>query len=190
MYAEIGKRLNLTGREVRFLSPDELINILNKNADFPPKEEIYSRMESFVLTRHDQDIQLLTGKKAEEVVQRELITFISNNEKVLKGTSASPGKVTGKAKIVLGIQDEHKIESGDVLVARQTTPDLLGAMKKSVAIITDEGGLLCHAAIVSRELKLPCIVGIKNATKILKDGDLVEVDANKGIVKILKEFKQ
>ncbi|MDP2684802.1 MAG: PEP-utilizing enzyme [bacterium] len=75
---------------------------------------------------------------------------------------------------------------GDILVARQTTPDLLGAMKKSIAIITEEGGLLCHAAIVSRELKLPCIVGVKKATSKLKDGTKVDVDANNGIVKILK----
>jgi pyruvate,water dikinase len=66
-----------------------------------------------------------------------------------------------------------------------TQPEFLPAMKKAVAIITDEGGLTCHAAIVARELKRPCIIGTKNATKILRDGDYVEVDANNGIIKIL-----
>ncbi len=67
-----------------------------------------------------------------------------------------------------------------------TTPDFIPAMKKASAIITDEGGITCHAAIVSRELKKPCIIGTTNATKILRNGDSVEVDANNGIVKILE----
>jgi phosphoenolpyruvate synthase/pyruvate phosphate dikinase len=67
-----------------------------------------------------------------------------------------------------------------------TTPDFLSAMKKASAIITDEGGIICHASIIAREMKKPCIIGTKIATKILKDGDLVEVDANKGLVKILR----
>ena len=67
-----------------------------------------------------------------------------------------------------------------------TIPDFLPAMKKAVAFVTDEGGILCHAAIVAREFKKPCIVGTKFATKILKDGDYVEVDANNGVVRLLE----
>lgn len=67
-----------------------------------------------------------------------------------------------------------------------TLPDLLPAMKKASAFVTDEGGVMCHAAIIARELKKPCIIGTRIATQFLKDGDLVEVDAEKGIVKILK----
>jgi pyruvate,water dikinase len=66
-----------------------------------------------------------------------------------------------------------------------TVPDLVSAMKRAAAIVTDEGGVTCHAAIISRELKKPCIIGTKVATKVFKDGDLVEVDANKGIVRII-----
>ena len=68
-----------------------------------------------------------------------------------------------------------------------TNPTYVPAMQKAAAVITDEGGLLCHAAIVSRELKVPCIIGTKVATKVLKDGDRVEVDAKKGVVKILEK---
>ena len=68
-------------------------------------------------------------------------------------------------------------------------PDYLSAMKKAVAFVTDEGGITCHAAIVARELNRPCIIGTKIATKVLKDGDEVEVDADKGVVKILKRVK-
>ena len=79
------------------------------------------------------------------------------------------------------------MKKGDILVSIATNPNLVSAMKKASAIITNAGGLTCHAAIVSRELNIPCIVGTKVATKVLKDGDLVEVDADEGMVKILKK---
>lgn len=69
-----------------------------------------------------------------------------------------------------------------------TTPDFVPAMKKAAAVITDEGGITCHAAIMSRELGIPCVIGTKIATKVLRDGDLVEVDAEKGVVRILKKL--
>jgi len=77
----------------------------------------------------------------------------------------------------------EKVEKGDILVSQATSPDLLPAMRKAGAMVTNTGGLICHAAITSRELKIPCIVGTKNATYIFKDGDRVEVDATKGIVR-------
>ncbi|MEY2664432.1 MAG: hypothetical protein RIT04_240, partial [Candidatus Parcubacteria bacterium] len=77
-------------------------------------------------------------------------------------------------------------EDGSVLVTSMTRPEFVPLMKKAIAIVTDEGGITCHAAIVSRELKKPCIIGTKVATQVLKDGDMVEVDANSGIVRILK----
>jgi pyruvate,water dikinase len=110
----------------------------------------------------------------------------NNNVKEFKGFIASKGFVKGKAKIVLNREDFNKIKKGDILVASMTTPDMLPLMKKASAFITDEGGITCHAAIVSREMKKPCIIGTKIATSVLKDGNLVEVDANKGIIKILK----
>lgn len=76
-------------------------------------------------------------------------------------------------------------EEGEILVAISTNPDIIPLMKKAGAIVTDEGGIMCHASIISRELKIPCIVGTKNATRALKDGDMVEVDANTGIIKII-----
>ncbi len=78
-----------------------------------------------------------------------------------------------------------KIRQGEILVAVITYPALLPAMERASAIVTDEGGLLCHAAIVSRELGIPCVVGTRIATKVLKDGDLIEVDASEGVVKRL-----
>ncbi|MEY3197555.1 MAG: hypothetical protein RL023_25 [Candidatus Parcubacteria bacterium] len=77
-------------------------------------------------------------------------------------------------------------QEGDILVSTMTTPDFLPAMKKAAAIITDEGGITCHAAIVARELQKPCIIATKFATQILQDGDIVEVDAHKGSITILE----
>ncbi len=104
----------------------------------------------------------------------------------LSGTCACPGKVKGKVKVINQPEEMDKMNKGDVMVAHTTFPALVPAMKKASAIITDDGGITCHAAIVARELKTPTIVGTKMATKVLKDGDRVEVDAEKGIIKKIK----
>ena len=80
-------------------------------------------------------------------------------------------------------EEISKMEDGDIMVAHSTFPSLVPAMKKAAAIVTEDGGITCHAAIVSRELGIPCIIGTKIATKVFKDGDLVEVDADKGVVR-------
>ena len=89
----------------------------------------------------------------------------------------------------MGHKDLSKINEGEILVSPMTMPDFVLAMKKASAFITDEGSLTCHAAIVAREMKKPCIVGTKIATQLLKNGMVVEVDADKGIVRILKKAK-
>ena len=104
----------------------------------------------------------------------------------MRGESACIGYAKGKVKIVLSHKDASKVNEGDILVSSMTNPNFIIAMEKAAAFVTDEGGITCHAAIVAREFGVPCIVGTINATKILKDGNLVEVDANKGVVKILR----
>ena len=115
-----------------------------------------------------------------------------NSEKIarstiLKGIVAYKGLVKGKARIILNRKDFKKIKRGDVLVAVFTMPYYLPLFKKASAIVTDEGGLLSHASIMARELKKICIIGTKIATKTFKDGDLLEVNANSGLVKLLKK---
>lgn len=107
-----------------------------------------------------------------------------------KGLPASPGIGRGKVKLIKDISEINLVEEGDVLVTAMTNPDMVPAMRKCAGVVTDEGGRTCHAAIVSRELQIPCIVGAKNATKSLKTGDSVTVDAVRGIVyegEVLKE---
>ncbi len=107
-------------------------------------------------------------------------------EKEIKGKVAFSGKVQGRVVIHQSWTDTTKLVKGDILVTGMTNPQMIPFIKDATAIVTDEGGITCHAAIISREMKKPCITGTKNATQILKNGDLIEVDANKGIVKILK----
>lgn len=131
-------------------------------------------------------VKILSGKPAQDFcmkkIKREKLKKFKNL-KFLQGSPAQPGLVTGKVKIINLPEDMTKMNQGDILVSTATTPALVPAMKKAGAIITDEGGLTCHAAIVSRELEIPCVVGLKIATKLFKDNDLIEVDANTGIVK-------
>jgi phosphohistidine swiveling domain-containing protein len=106
-------------------------------------------------------------------------------KKDLKGTVACKGVGKGKIKIVLTQDDFSKFNQGDILVAHMTRPEYVPLMKIASAILTDEGGLTCHAAIVSRELDVPCIVGTQVATTALNDNDEVEVDADNGTIKVL-----
>ncbi len=101
---------------------------------------------------------------------------------LIQGFGASPGVGSGVARVILDVKELYKLKNGEVLVTKMTTPDFVPAMKRASAIVTDEGGITCHAAIVSRELGVPCIVGTEKATKILKDGEMITVDAGSGVV--------
>ena len=101
----------------------------------------------------------------------------------IRGLSACLGRAVGTVKVVGSVKEIAKVQTGDILVAVMTRPDYISAMKKAAAIVTDEGGITSHAAIVSRELGIPCLIGTKIATKVFKDGDLVEVNSNHGWVR-------
>ncbi|MBO8181650.1 MAG: pyruvate, water dikinase [Archaeoglobus sp.] len=103
-------------------------------------------------------------------------------EILVRGLGASPGIGTGEVKVIKGEKEISKVKEGDILVTTMTTPDMVPAMRRAAAIVTDEGGMTCHAAIVSRELGVPAVVGTKKATQILKDGMTVTVDGEKGVV--------
>lgn len=99
------------------------------------------------------------------------------------GTCASPGKTSGIVRICKTKGDLLQFKKGEILVAAMTRPEFVPAMRKAAGIITNEGGVTSHAAIISRELGVPCIIGTKIATEVLHDGDVVEVNANHGVVK-------
>jgi pyruvate,water dikinase len=111
---------------------------------------------------------------------------VKNDDEIIRGRVVFPGIVRGPIKVIKKKDDLALLSEGDIMVASMTTPEMISAMKKAIAFITDEGGITCHAAIIARELKKPCVIGTKVATQILHDGDQVEVDAYKGVIKIIK----
>ena len=103
-------------------------------------------------------------------------------EPILKGLGASPGRISGPVKVIFSMSELDKVQKGDILVTTMTTPDFVPAMQRAAAIVTDHGGMTAHASIVSREMGKPCVVGTKNATKLLKDGQIITVDGDLGAV--------
>ena len=180
-----------TWRDCYYFLPEEILEILNGRLksikDILEKRRIVAYyMDDKTgdeLFLNSDDTKVLINFINEKPAEQKSGNFVKQE---IRGFPANSGKVTGIAKIVLSSKDFSKLLPGEILVAIMTSVDFVSIMEKALAFVTDEGGITCHASIVARELKKPCIIGTKNATKILKDGDLVEVDANKGIVKILK----
>lgn len=176
---EIARRYNIESKEIFLLLRQEIITIFNDPI----------KIKNIIAQRKNQKLVYIF-RSGQEIItnQDKIIKSNIKGKKIIKGQPASPGLTSGIVKVVLNPNSIDKVKKGDILVATMTRPDYIVAMKNASAIITDEGGLLCHAAIISREMKKPCIIGTKNATQILKDGDKVEVDANKGIIKILDKI--
>ena len=103
-------------------------------------------------------------------------------EPLVKGLGAAPGVVAGRVRVLRSVADGRRLERGEVLVAPMTTPDWVPTMRRAAALVTDGGGVTCHAAIASRELRVPCVVGTRRATELLRDGELVTVDGASGAV--------
>ena len=169
-------------RERRVLSPEEInkLAVLGKKIqnhyDFPQDTEwAINNGDIFMLqSRPVTTLNMDNGESDTEVTDERII--------IAKGLGASPGMASGAVKIVRNTDELDKIEKGDILVTAMTTPDMVPAMKRADGIITDEGGVTCHAAIVSRELGIPCVVGTGDGSKILKERSIVTIDGGKGFV--------
>ena len=180
------RELNVSFENILMYTASEWTEMF-RNRKIVPEEIINERKKLTVFDCTPEGVFEYHGKKAEEI-RNSLITKDSSPSdaevKELKGIAVSSGKATGKVRILLSPRNDN-MKNGEVLVAPMTSPDYIIAMRKASAIVTDVGGLMSHAAIVSRELGIPCIVGTKIATKVLKDGDLVEVDAERGMITII-----
>lgn len=177
---EIGRRVSCSRKQVANMLPYEVLAALELGSfncgiiDRRIKESILFHHAGKTFAFNSDFKALYADRIVEEAISSEI-----------SGQTAFPGTAKGIVRLVNVAADMKNFSKGDILVSRSTNPALVNAMEKSAAIITDIGGLTCHAAIVAREMKKPCIVGTKTATKVLKDGDYVEVDADKGIVKKL-----
>ncbi len=186
------KKEGSTGKEDNIkidLTPEEQARQKITNAEIVQLAKIGKQLEDHY--QFPQDIEWATEKGEIFIVQTRPITT-TNKVKftthdidapvLVSGAAASPGVASGPVKIVPDPSQIDKVLEGDVLVAEMTTPDFVPAMKRAVAIVTDRGGRTAHAAIVSRELGIPCIVGSENATTTLKDGQVITVDGSNGRV--------
>ena len=205
-WRDVRKRLNYTGlygllkvlHEVflrQGIDPS-LINVLLPHQVFDLFEGKMS--EATLRKQYDEGILLHVtregestfyfGERAEQSWRAIEESFQSTDETEIRGVVASKGRITGRVRLVPHITNQNAslMKAGDILVTSMTRPEFLPLMHLAGAIVTNEGGITCHAAIVSRELGIPCIIGTRVATRVLRDGDLVEVDADKGVVKILK----
>ncbi|MDD5031765.1 MAG: PEP-utilizing enzyme [Patescibacteria group bacterium] len=180
---EIAKRLHLSMKQARMMLPEEVRLALRTGK---VNYNLLNERLKLVVYGYKPERFYLVGKPADDFTKKE----IKAEEKIkkvnkLSGEVASPGKAKGEVVIINAPEDMKKMKAGNILVSFSTNPNLMPAIRQAAAIVTDEGGLTCHAAIVSRELGIPCVVGTKIATQVLKDGDKVEVDAERGVVRKL-----
>jgi len=181
--SEIAKRLGLSLSQIRVLDPKKVKNLFRKVSVDRINDE-YNLVVYWY--KKGQNILKFTGPKAlekMEYIRAQIPKAVDSN--IIKGELAYQGKVRGKVRVVLYAKGFTNFKKGEILVTKITDPSYVLIMKLAKAVVTDIGGITSHAAIVARELKKPCIIGTKIGTEILKDGDLVEVDANKGIVRKL-----
>jgi len=186
-YKEIAKRIKVPYEQFSQLTIEEIRHGLAGNL-LISEIEFRGRVVGGVYFVENGKIRSMYGaeaKKESDEIESS-IGIIDKDISEIKGQIACKGEAKGAVRIALIPSEAAKVNEGDILVCSMTSPEYVPAMKRAAAIVTDEGGLLCHAAIISRELGKVCVIGTKIATQVLKDGMEVEVDADKGIVRIIK----
>lgn len=175
----VAKYHGISQENIKLLTYREFLTCLNKgifDVDITGREKT-------VLYREGDKEYIYTGNDLENFIKENIRQQTDDQDGgMVKGVVACQGKARGKVRVIFKTKGVECAEPY-ILVTSMTVPNFIPLLKNAQAIITDEGGLTCHAAIISRELKIPCIIGTGNATRVFKDGDLVEVDAEKGIVR-------
>jgi phosphoenolpyruvate synthase/pyruvate phosphate dikinase len=180
---EIAARVDLSFKDIKWCLPDE-VELIFQGSKIE-SNILSQRKKLCVLEVSRKHIKIHVASKAKKIIE-EIEKHLPKETDGIKGQIGNSGKVVGRVKIIFNPKENKILSKGEILVTGMTTPDFIPLMKKASAFITDEGGITCHAAIVAREMNKPCIIGTRIATKVLHDGDFVEVDADKGLVKILK----
>ncbi len=188
IYKEIARRLYISVTQLRNLFEKEveaaLLSKLDVQDCLNKKGEIVGWGFNYKM---DKRFNLSPAEAAKlfKHLEKHSLNLQGHDEE--RGKCASPGKVTGRVKIIDSPAENSKVKDGDILVCHATTVDYLPAMKRAVAFVTEVGGLTCHAAVVAREFGVPCIVSLKNATKNLKNNSLVELNADDGTIRVIKK---
>jgi phosphohistidine swiveling domain-containing protein len=180
LFEEIARRMEMEVEDFSYLQESDVLEFL-AGKYIITNQKISQRKNGFVLYLDKyRNLVCLEGNQVSKALRDFGLRERGEKLKEITGLSASKGTVTGRVTIVRGVKDLDKVKDGDILVAVATHPDYVPAMRRAAAIVTDEGGITSHAAIVSREFGIPCIVGTKRATKLLRDGDMVKVNTEKG----------
>jgi len=158
--AELGRRI-----EEHYGSPQDT------EWAFDPDGTLWMLQSRPITTLHDETLTTVTAAEPSEP-----------QTVLLRGLGGAPGSASGAARVLTTLADAANLNDGDVLVTHMTSPDWLPLLRRAAAVVTDSGGMTCHAAIVSRELGIPCVVGTGEATRRLRDGEIVTVDATRGVV--------
>lgn len=192
----VAKQHNINGEDAKFYNLDEVISLM-ESGTVVNSTIIIERKKSYVLYCKDGRVIPIKGEQKKIILERfKEIDYAAMTE--FKGIIANKGKVIARVRVILPeldmpydkfVKKLHNMEmnDGEILVTETTSPDFVPLMKKAGGIIANQGGMNSHAAIMSRELGVPCLVGTFHATHILATGDLIELDANTGIVKIIKK---
>ncbi|MFA4818872.1 MAG: PEP-utilizing enzyme [Patescibacteria group bacterium] len=188
MYHEIAKRSKFNPNWIMEVSIPEMYGAL-KGEPLPSKEEMKKRFTNYAMIVKNAKTTMIVDPKKIKQLERKYYVNVKSADQVVGRMACIGGIIKGRAKVCLDKSEIGKVKRGDILVAQFTTPDFVPAMEKAAAIVADQGGLSSHAAIVSRELGVPCVIATDNGTRVIKDNDLLEVDARNGIVKIIKRAK-
>jgi phosphohistidine swiveling domain-containing protein len=174
---EIARRVGCSYDEISALRVAEFEAWKNIDPETKARRDAW-----FAIVSMSSGQTVFSDRKEDEVAWRAQYILEEVLPEDLRGAVAYRGQVRGKVKKILSKKDIADVERGDIIVAPMTTPDMIPAMEKAAGFVTDEGGITCHAAIIAREMKKPCVIGTKFATKVLQDGDMIFLDAFVGVV--------
>lgn len=188
---EISRRLEFDKKELYYFSCRDIDSIGGLQDFFRLKKELAERRKGCLFWQFFGGEKVFAGKDYRGYEKyRESIALVQKSSAAandsLSGIAASVGRVSGRVVIINGLKALVRVKKGDIIVTSMTRPEFMPALRLAAGVITDEGGITCHAAIVCRELNIPCIINTKIATQILKDGDEVEVDADNRVVRKIR----
>lgn len=186
---EFARRKKISLDKWHYLTPPEVWSVLVGALDFPHRD-VKARQKRMFVPVDYKSYTIYTGRIADKFYRAYRTGDRDKSVREVKGIVGSrgtPGLFRAKVQILRGPNQVKSFKKGRVLVAELTSPDYIAAIRKASAIITDHGGLTSHAAVVAREFNIPCIVGTKNATQAFSNGDLVEINATRGIIKRVKK---
>ncbi|MES2202955.1 MAG: PEP-utilizing enzyme [Patescibacteria group bacterium] len=180
----LAKKFDMTFEELTYATHLEIIDAVTNGAAID-KTQCLARMQNYglVAPADERRVDVFVGATFDALQEKFGLKTVVEMAGEIQGKTAYKGKARGRAVVLMRASDGDQLLPGDILVAAETTPDYILAMNRAAAFVTDRGGITSHAAIIAREMRKPCIIATKVGTQVLKTGDMVEVDADHGVVR-------